>query len=142
LNDNETELDMRLPLIAASALASTAAVAASNPLASYRWSARVVVASASSADDPALARQRAIFAGMGGEAKARDLVLVEAVGEGAEARALRAALGINGRGFTAVLVGKDGGAKLRASHPLDAAALFPVIDAMPMRREERRERGE
>jgi Domain of unknown function (DUF4174) len=133
---------MRLPLIAASVLAASAAFAANNPLAAYRWSARVVVASAETADDPALLRQRAIFGRLGAEAKARDLVLVEAVGDSAGARALRQTLGIGRRGFTAVLVGKDGGAKLRASHPLDAAELFPVIDAMSMRRQEIRERGQ
>jgi hypothetical protein len=133
---------MRLPLIAASVLAISAAFAANNPLAAYRWSARIVVASAETPDDPARARQRAIFERFRAEAKARDLVLVEAVGDGANARALRQTLGIGGRGFAAVLVGKDGGAKLRASHPLDAAELFPVIDAMPMRRQEIRERGE
>jgi hypothetical protein len=133
---------MRLPVIAASVLAASAALAANNPLAAYRWSSRVVVASAEAPDDPALARQRAFFDRFRAEAKARDLVLVEAVGDGASARALRAALGIGGRGFAAVLVGKDGGAKLRASHPLDAAELFPVIDAMPMRRQEMREHGD
>jgi hypothetical protein len=133
---------MRHPLIAASVLAASAAFAATNPLAAYRGWSRVVVASAATADDPALARQRAIFGRLGAEAKARDLVLLEAVGDGANARALREALGIAGRGFAAVLVGKDGGAKLRTSHPLDAAELFSVIDAMPMRRQEVRERGE
>jgi len=131
---------MRLPLIAASVLAASAAFAANNPLAAYRWSSRIVVASAETSDDPALARQRAIFDRFSAEAKARDLVLVEAVGDGANARALREALGIGGRGFAAALVGKDGGAKLRASHPLGAGELFPVIDAMPMRRQEMRER--
>ncbi len=132
------------PLLAAVgllAIPATGLATTLDPLAPYRWSARVVVASAPSADDPELARQRAVFAQMGRQATVRDLVLVEAVGDGATARALRDALGIGARGFTAVLVGKDGGAKLRAAHPLDAAALFPLIDAMPMRQQEKRDRG-
>jgi hypothetical protein len=131
---------MHLLWLAAGLLAATSALA--DPLQAYRGSSRVVVASAARADDPALAQQRAIFARMGKQAKARDLVLLEAVGDGAQARALRKALGLDAKTFAAVLVGKDGGAKLRAAHPLDAAALFPVIDAMPMRREEMRERGQ
>ena len=103
---------------------------------------RVVVASAPGADDHALAQQRAVFAAMGAKAKVRDLVLVEAVGDGEQARALRAAVGLAAGGFGAALVGKDGETKLRAVHPLDAAALLPVIDAMPMRRQEKRDRGE
>lgn len=123
------------------AVSATAGAAGLDPLAPYRWSARVVVASAPTGDDPALVRQRAAFAQMGQQGKDRDLVLVEAVGSGAKARALREALDIDGHGFAAVLVGKDGAAKLRAAHPLDAAALFPLIDAMPMRQQEMRAGG-
>ena len=46
--------------------------------------------------------------------------------------------------FTVVLVGKDGHVALRSHAPAVAARLFPVIDAMPMRRAEmarRRERS-
>ncbi len=131
---------MHLLWLAAGVLAATSALA--YPLQAYRGSSRVVVASAARADDPALAQQRAIFARLGEQAKSRDLILVEAVGDGAQARALRKALGVNSGRFAAVLVGKDGEAKLRAAHPLDAAALLPLIDAMPMRREEMRARGE
>lgn len=112
------------------------AAAAADPLARYRWTARVLVAVAPDAADPALVRQRRLFAAMGAEARDRDLVLVEAVGRSGEA--LRQALGCEAGAFTAVLVGKDGGAKLRSPDPLGADQLFPVIDAMPMRQDEAR----
>lgn len=38
--------------------------------------------------------------------------------------------------FLAVLVGKDGEVKQANAHPLTAAELFAIIDAMPMRRQE------
>lgn len=38
--------------------------------------------------------------------------------------------------FTIILIGKDGGEKLRSSKPLSLAKLFGTIDAMPMRQEE------
>lgn len=38
--------------------------------------------------------------------------------------------------FTAVLIGKDGGEKLRSHEPVTTKKLFAVIDAMPMRKEE------
>ena len=41
-------------------------------------------------------------------------------------------------GFTMILVGKDGGEKLRSRVPLSASRLFGAIDEMPMRREEMR----
>ena len=112
------------------------AAAAPDPLARYRWTARVLVAVAPDAADPALARQRQLFEAMGAAARERDLVLVEAVGRSGEP--LRQALGCPPGVFAAVLVGKDGGAKLRSPEPLGADQLVPVIDAMPMRQDETR----
>jgi len=40
--------------------------------------------------------------------------------------------------FQFILVGKDGGVKLRSDKPVPAAELFGLIDAMPMRQEEMR----
>lgn len=40
-----------------------------------------------------------------------------------------------------VLVGRDGGARLRSDEPLPACDLFARADAMPMRRREMREQG-
>ena len=41
--------------------------------------------------------------------------------------------------FEAVLVGKDGGVKDRYREIVDPSAIFPFIDAMPMRMDEMRE---
>ena len=38
-----------------------------------------------------------------------------------------------------LLVGKDGGVKIRQAHALSAETLFTTIDAMPMRQREMRE---
>ncbi|MEM7550576.1 MAG: DUF4174 domain-containing protein [Bacteroidota bacterium] len=38
--------------------------------------------------------------------------------------------------FTVILIGKDGGEKLRSSKPIRNEKLFSTIDAMPMRRSE------
>lgn len=40
--------------------------------------------------------------------------------------------------FSVVLIGKDGGEKLRRTTPLPPEELFAVVDAMPMRRAEMR----
>jgi hypothetical protein len=42
--------------------------------------------------------------------------------------------------FSVVLIGKDGGEKLRRATPLSPDELFAIVDAMPMRRAEMRER--
>ena len=46
----------------------------------------------------------------------------------------------NRQGFTAILVGKDGGEKLRRRGVLDVNTLSHTIDAMPMRQHETREK--
>lgn len=42
--------------------------------------------------------------------------------------------------FTIVLIGKDGGEKLRRGTDVDIAEIFSLIDSMPMRQREMRER--
>ena len=44
------------------------------------------------------------------------------------------------KSFSVVLIGKDGGEKLRRTTPLSPAELFAIVDAMPMRRAEMREK--
>ena len=110
-----------------------------DPLAAYRDKARVLVVLAPTATDPSLLRQREIFAAMKEGAGERDLALLEAIGSGEQARALRRLFGLD-ESFHAVLVGKDGGDKLTASNPLGADQLFPLIDSMPMRQREMRKR--
>lgn len=43
--------------------------------------------------------------------------------------------------FAVILLGKDGGSKLRADKPLSMDKLIGTIDAMPMRKEEVQERS-
>jgi hypothetical protein len=57
--------------------------------------------------------------------KERDLVVLERLGA---------------PGFLVRLLGKDGGEKLRRETPVPVGEILALIDAMPMRREERRRR--
>ncbi len=43
--------------------------------------------------------------------------------------------------FAVLLIGKDGGVKLRSGRPFALHALFDAIDAMPMRQDEMRRRA-
>ena len=43
--------------------------------------------------------------------------------------------------FAALLVGKDGAVKHRSAEPVEPGELYALVDAMPMRRREMRERG-
>ncbi|MCJ2138049.1 DUF4174 domain-containing protein [Methylobacterium sp. J-026] len=121
-------------------LAMLTAAAAAGPLDGYRDRARVLVLSAPDGADARLRAQRAALDSARDGLAERDLVVLEAVGAGAEAQALRARLDLSAEGFRAVLIGKDGGAKLSSATPIAPARLFATIDAMPMRRAEMRGR--
>ena len=114
--------------------------AESDPLVPYRWKARVLVVLAADLDSPALAEQKRQIESLKGGAAERDLVLVQPPAGSAEAKALRTRFGLGDEAFQAVLVGKDGGAKLRATKPITARELMATIDAMPMRQDEMRQR--
>lgn len=115
-----------------------AAALAQATLAQMRWERRILIVAAQTAADPQLAEQRRILSTWRKESDARDLTIVEVVGDHVSGAADTAAA-IRRRyrlpaGFTAVLIGKDGGEKLRSPRPFPAAALAETIDAMPMRR--------
>ena len=113
-----------------------------NPLGDHLSRDRVLILSAPRETDPLVDVQRHSFTAMRWGARDRDLVLVEAIGSSPEAMRLRQAFAIESQAFEAVLVGKDGGVKLRSAIPLGPDRLFPVIDAMPMRREEMSRTGQ
>ncbi|NBB90320.1 MAG: DUF4174 domain-containing protein [Spirochaetes bacterium] len=52
---------------------------------------------------------------------------------------LRDTYGVGEQEYAVLLIGKDGGVKLRSAEPVSTAALFSLIDSMPMRRREMRE---
>ncbi|WP_380783696.1 DUF4174 domain-containing protein [Sphingomonas sp. R86520] len=114
------------------------ALAASPTVAQMKWERRVLIVAAPTAGDATLAEQRRILAGWKANAAARDLSIVEIIGDqvrGASdsAAALRRKYHMPTT-FTAILIGKDGGEKLRSARPFSAAALEATIDAMPMRK--------
>ena len=129
-------------------LAAAGVVAATGPARSAGpvyfpapFTRRVLLVSAPRADDPLFRQQRATFADMADGARERDLVLVEAVGDTPAAASLRRRFDLDPAAFAVVLIGKDGGAKLRGTSPLGATHLFATIDAMPMRRREMMDRS-
>ena len=54
---------------------------------------------------------------------------------------LRDAYGVLPHEFRVVLIGKDGGVKLRQEEPISMADLFALIDSMPMRKQEMGQRS-
>ncbi len=115
-------------------------------LADYRWRNRVLVIAAPR-DGYALVAQLDAFSGREDGLAERDLVVIQVSdGDAVPLFGDDAAPGADSLGeafdldpdteFTLVLVGKDGGEKLRAGEPVAADDLFALIDAMPMRARE------
>jgi hypothetical protein len=115
-----------------------AAPADADALSGYRWNKRVLVVTAASPQDGDAVQQRRAYRDALRGMTERDIVLVEAIGDGNEARRIRSQLSIDGRRFKAVLVGKDGHTTLTSDTPWTADELFRKVDDMPMRKEEMR----
>ena len=118
----------------------------------YKWKNRLIFIFAPSTNHPGYkAKQRE----MGGEIPEiidRDLVVFEIfetgrskvgddmLGEDA-VNFLRDKFKVEPGQFKVILVGKDGGEKLRGDERVQISEIFALIDSMPMRQREMRERG-
>lgn len=120
-------------------------------LKNYQWKNRILLIFAPAADDPA---RRSLMTEMDNrliEVRDRELLIGEILETGASqfggaplpaqsAEALRKRFSIRKGQFTVILIGKDGETKLRREAPAQAAEIFALIDSMPMRQREMRER--
>ncbi|WP_310395401.1 DUF4174 domain-containing protein [Hymenobacter sp.] len=106
-----------------------------------RWKKRVLLIAAPAADQADFRAQKQLLASSKAELAARDLLVIEVLYpqlSAADRQFLTQKTGIQPPRFAAVLLGKDGGVKMRSAHPIAPAALFRTIDQMPMRRQEMR----
>lgn len=86
-------------------------------------------------DDPRATRQHAALAQAAAALRERDVVVQAMTPE--TARRERPELGVDpGATFEVLLVGKDGGVKLRRATPVSVSEITALIDTMPMRRRE------
>lgn len=108
-----------------------------DPLATYRWKARVLLVFSSRPDAPAVAEQRRFLENEKTGIQDRDLVVIELT-DGPKAETLRRQFNVKPEEFSVILIGKDGGEKLRKSVPVTPKELFDLIDSMPMRQRETR----
>jgi hypothetical protein len=106
-------------------------------LASFQWKNRLLVLLAPSANDTELKKQQAIASEVTAGFSARDLILLA---ETRPAGPLHRKFGVMGGDFRVLLIGKDGHTALERSNVVSSQELFSVIDAMPMRRDEIRQR--
>lgn len=118
-------------------------VSAMDSLSQYDWKNRVLVLFGGS-NDPDMKRQIELLRAQSSELTERDLVVLQvSVGQvrvihgrggDLDAGKLKRDAKIQDDGFHAVLVGKDGGVKLRSDKVVGDVEMFDFIDRMPMRR--------
>lgn len=125
------------------------------PLASLRNKNRVLLIFASSDRLPDFRHQVALLANHSADLEQRDLVVISVtsptsrtdtdtsqppIASATDLLALRHRFHVAADQFTVILIGKDGGEKLRKNDPITLDKLNAVIDAMPMRRDEMSQR--
>lgn len=136
-----------LPIVIAGLLGQTATAEAVDPFAfvgtdvsdlqQFVWEKRPIVVFADSPNDPNFGLQMEYLQERVADLAERDVIVLTDTDPGA-AGPLREAL--RPRGFMLVLIGKDGGVKLRKPFPWDVRELSRTIDKMPVRQREIRDR--
>lgn len=99
----------------------------------FLWKKRPLVVFANSPEDPAFGEQMRMLAARWPELAARDVVVITDT-DPAAATAVRTKL--RPRGFSLVLIEKDGSTGFRKPLPWDGREITRAIDKMPLRREE------
>lgn len=105
-------------------------------LAALVWQKRPIVVFADSPFDPSFKEQMRYLEDRWPELAARDVVVITDTTPD-PASAIRTKL--RPRGFSLVIIAKDGTVNLRKPRPWDAREIIRSIDKMPIRREEMRE---
>jgi len=131
-------------IILAPGAALVPAAAAAAELGDYLWQRRPLLLFAPAQSDPRLVETVRRVEASRCEFADRDMVLGLIVTDGTstldgqvvdtpQVRRLFSEFGIGANTFSAVLIGKDGGEKLRINDVPDLPAIYAVIDSMPMR---------
>jgi hypothetical protein len=110
--------------------------AAGKSLDEYQWSNRVIVVFADTPRDPAFTRQVELLAERPDALAEREIVVLTDTDPGANS-AVRTAL--RPRGFTLVIVDKDGKVLFRKPSPWDVREIVRAIDKTPLRLQEMRD---
>ena len=129
----------------AAALGPAQAMAAE--LSDYLWERRPLLLFAPTDSDPRLVETMRRIEASRCDFAERDMVLGRILAEGTstldgrvldtnQAQRLMSKFGISTDSFSVVLIGKDGGEKLRVADVPDLQAIYDVIDGMPMRARE------
>ena len=130
----------------------TSMSAGETALAGYRWKNRRLLVFAPDADSALCRRQQEMLLVVEHGLNERDIVVIFVIEDTVSTKRkptpnvsavdLRDAYDVLPHEFRVVLIGKDGGVKLRQEEPILMADLFALINSMPMRKQEMGRRPE
>lgn len=124
-----------------------------NPISKHQWKDRVLIVTASSPTNIGYKRQEQLLTKGKKGMKERDLVIYKLYNDHwldpddhlmseKDAEAILNAYDIEAGTFSVLLLGKDGGIKMRKNDIVSTREIFQLIDSMPMRQEEMRRQKE
>lgn len=122
------------------ALFAVVVVAQAPDLDGLRWNNRVILLFAPDARNPQLAQQKEMLDQEEAGIKDRDLKVFEVTSHSPSDEHLRNRFHVKADSFAVILIGKDGSKKLKRSEPTEPDDIFKLIDSMPMRQDEMRQR--
>ena len=123
-----------------------------NPILKHQWEERVLIVTASSPTNIGYKSQQQLLTEGKKGMKERNLVIYRLYSDHwvdpnqemlsqEDADAIYDAYGIEKGTFSVVLIGKDGGVKMRKDDLVSTREIFQLIDSMPMRQQEMRRKA-
>ncbi|KDE99833.1 hypothetical protein Y900_013030 [Mycolicibacterium aromaticivorans JS19b1 = JCM 16368] len=136
-------------MIVAAGLRSLRDRCGDDELGDYRWERRPLLVFAPTLSDPRLAETLSRTEASRCDFASRDVMLGQVLATGSSAldgqpvdaeqsKRLRTQFEVDAAAFTVVLIGKDGGEKLRVTGVPDLQHIYAVIDGIPLRGNESR----
>ena len=122
-------------------------------LTQFQWKNRLLFIFAEDDSHPLYKDLQSQIVAQQAEVNDRDLIVFELPAQGParmntrflnqkEADSIRDHFAVPGNAFSLILVGKDGGIKLKRSDQVDLREVFGLIDSMPMRQREMRQKSQ
>ena len=122
-------------------------------LAQFQWKNRLLFIFAQDVSHPLFKGLQSQIAAQKAGVEERDLIVFEVPAQGParmntnpldqqEADSIRNHFALPSNAFSLILVGKDGDIKLQREDRVDLSAIFGLIDSMPMRQREMRQKSE
>lgn len=122
-------------------------------LTQFQWKNRLLFLFAEDANDPFFKNLQSQIMAQKAEVDDRDLIIFELPAKGStrmgttpldrqQADSIRTHFDVPGNTFSLILVGKDGGIKLKREDRVDLSDVFGLIDSMPMRKREMQQKNQ